>query len=212
MSREIPIFFSSCRGMVYCKCLIEHKNAMTQVNIYAQLEALLFAAGEPVELDRLADTLALSREELETAVAQLQTSYQQSADRGLAVILHQGMIELVTRPEYSELVSVWMQASKKEALSKAALEVLAIVAYREPITRSAIEAIRGVNCQMTLRTLLLRGLVDRQEEDAIRGYTYTLSFDCLKYLGLSRKEDLPEYEELSQDERLTALERTMDEG
>lgn len=182
---------------------------MKGVNICAQLEALLFAAGEPVELDRLSETLAISREELETVVAQLKAGYQQSVDRGLALVLHQGMIGLVTRPEYSELVSIWMQASKKEALSKAALEVLAIVAYREPITRSAIEAIRGVNCQMTLRTLLLRGLVDRQEGDALRGYTYTLSFDCLKYLGLSRREDLPEYEALSRDERLTALEKIM---
>jgi len=181
---------------------------MQQMTAEAQLEAVLFVAGEPVAMERLAKGLGWSREATEEAVERLRSEYATSPERGLALLIHEGMVELMTRPECGALVAKWTEGEGQEALSKAALEVLATIAYREPITRSALEAIRGVNCQMTLRNLLLRGLIDRRDEDDIRGYTYTLSSDCLKYLGLRRKEDLPEYEALSQDERLVALEQT----
>jgi segregation and condensation protein B len=186
------------------------KKIMAEVNTRkAQFEAILFVAGEAVALDRLAKVLDVSREETEVLAEELRADYAQSSDRGLSLLIHQGTAELVTRPECGAVVAEWTQAEGQESLSKAALEVLATIAYREPITRSGIEAIRGVNCQMTLRNLLLRGLIDRQDEDAVRGYTYTLSSDCLKYLGVTRKEDLPDYETLSRNERLTLLEKTV---
>jgi segregation and condensation protein B len=95
----------------------------------------------------------------------------------------------------------------EEDLSRASLETLAIVAYRSPITRAGIEAVRGVNSTFTLRTLLLRGLVERYENPADqRSYLYRPAFDLLKYLGIEKIENLPNFPELNK--KLQDLEKT----
>ena len=83
--------------------------------------------------------------------------------------------------------------------------MLAIVAYREPIMRIDIEAIRGVQCAYTLRNLLLRGLIERRDQKSHRGYVYTLSFAFLRMLGLENVQQLPDFEKLSKDERIASL-------
>ena len=94
----------------------------------------------------------------------------------------------------------------QESLSKAALEVLAVIAYRGPIARAEIEAVRGVNCSVTVRNLLMRGLIDRYENaDDSRGYLYSVSFPFLRELGLSSVAELPDYETLTHDERLLSV-------
>ena len=122
------------------------------------------------------------------------------------LILHRDQVELATKKEHLHLVETFTKSFLQESLSKAALEVLAIVAYRAPISRSSIEAIRGVNCSFTIRNLLLRGLIEREEnpEDA-REYVYHPSFALLEKLGMSSKEHLPDYAALAHDERVEAL-------
>ena len=94
----------------------------------------------------------------------------------------------------------------QENLSKASLEVLSIVAYRGPVTRAEVEAIRGVNCSFTLRALLMRGLLGRIENPKDnRSYIYKISFDFLKKMGLERIEQLPDFETLSKDERVDSI-------
>ena len=89
---------------------------------------------------------------------------------------------------------------------KAQLEVLAIISYRGPISRTEIEAIRGVNCSYTLRALLLRELIERDgNPENLRGYVYTLSNQFLLSLGVSSPVELPDFEQLSQDKRLTEV-------
>jgi segregation and condensation protein B len=86
------------------------------------------------------------------------------------------------------------------------LEVISIVAYRGPITRSEIEAIRGVNSSYTVRSLMLRGLMERIENpNDSRGYLYKISFDFLKKLGIDSVERLPEFETLSKDSRIDSI-------
>jgi segregation and condensation protein B len=95
-----------------------------------------------------------------------------------------------------------------EALSPAVSEVLAVVAYRGPLTRAQIEYIRGVNCCFTLRNLAMRGLVERKENpDDSRSYLYEISFDFLNSLGIKKVQELPEYEELikKQEESINEL-------
>jgi segregation and condensation protein B len=94
----------------------------------------------------------------------------------------------------------------QESLSKAALEVLAVIAYRGPIARAEIEAIRGVNCSVTLRNLLMRALIERKENETdARGYLYSISFQFLKSLGLQSITELPEYTSLMHDERVLVV-------
>jgi segregation and condensation protein B len=94
----------------------------------------------------------------------------------------------------------------QDSLSNAAAEVVSIVAYKGPISRIEIEAIRGVNCSYTLRSLLLRGLIERNDNPGDgRGYIYSISFDFLKKLGISDVKKLPDYDILSADERMGSI-------
>ncbi len=172
----------------------------------SQIEALLFVSGEPLEVKRIATLLGLSMEELDMALSELEERLAADRTSGLMLIRHRGAVELATKPEHLHVLELFTKSFLQETLSKAALEVLAIVAYRSPISRSAIEAIRGVNCSFTLRNLLLRGLIEREENpDDAREYVYHPAFLLLEKLGLNTKEQLPDYAPLSQDERLAAI-------
>jgi segregation and condensation protein B len=94
----------------------------------------------------------------------------------------------------------------QEGLSKAALEVLSIIAYKGPISRAEIESIRGVNCSFTLRSLMMKGLLERIDNPKDgRGYLYKISFEFMKKLGIENIDKLPDYQELSQDPRIESV-------
>lgn len=182
---------------------------MESASLQSKLEALLFISGEAVAETRLAELLGVKKDELKSAVVQLKERYAADAQSGLMLIEHNGRVEMATKKELTALVESFTKSTLQDALSKAALEVLSIIAYRSPIARSEIEAIRGVNCSYTLRALLIRGLIERQgnPEDA-RGYVYRPSFQFLEHLGLSRIEDLPDFPALSTDERMHVVAST----
>lgn len=170
------------------------------------LESLLFISGEPVTFARLAKTLGVSEEEAAAHARTLAEEYAERRESGLMLIVKDGMAALATKPENAVFVERLTKSSLQENLSKAALEVLAIIAYRSPITRAEIEAIRGVNCSFTLRNLLLRDLIERQGNPAdARGYVYLPTFRFLQSLGLRGTEELPDYEALANDERLKMI-------
>ncbi len=176
---------------------------METISLQSKLEALLFISGEAVAETRLAELLGVEKDALKSAITELGKRYAADAHSGLMLIEHNGRVEMATKKDLTGLVESFTKSTLQDALSKAALEVLSIIAYRAPIARSEIEAIRGVNCSYTLRALLIRGLVERQgnPEDA-RGYVYRPSFQFLEHLGLSRLEDLPDFASLSTDERM----------
>jgi segregation and condensation protein B len=124
----------------------------------------------------------------------------------LALLFENSQVVMATKPEHAAYIEALTKSTLAESLSKAALEVLSIIAYRSPVTRSEVDAIRGVNCSFTLRNLLLRGLIEREgNPDDSRGYIYRPAFRFLEVLGLSKAADLPDFEALSQDERLTMI-------
>ncbi len=176
---------------------------METPSLQSKLEALLFISGEAVTENRLAELLGVGKDELKKVLAELRERYATDARSGLMLIEHQGRVEMATKSDLTALVESFTKSTLQDALSKAALEVLSIIAYRSPIARSEIEAIRGVNCSYTLRALLIRGLIERQgnPEDA-RGYVYRPTIQFLEHLGLSSIEDLPDYPTLSTDERM----------
>lgn len=165
------------------------------------IESILFVSGEPVKIARVAKVAGVSKSEAESALTSLRDEYAQG--RGLVIVRKEDEVQLATAPENAETVSALVKSEIQEGLSRASLEVLAIVAYRGPLSRLDIEAIRGVNCSFTLRTLLMRGLVERVDNpNDSRAYLYKISFEFLKKLGLENVSQLPDFENLSKDSRI----------
>ena len=176
---------------------------MEQDRLKSIIESVLFVSGEPVKIGRLVKIIGVSRPEVDNAIMMMQNEY---AGRGLALIMKEDEVQLTTNPENASFVSDLVKSEIQENLSKAALEVLSIVAYRGPIARLEVEAVRGVNCTFTLRSLLMRGLLERTENPKDnRGYLYKVSFEFLKKLGLDDIKKLPDYETLSKDERIDSI-------
>jgi segregation and condensation protein B len=163
------------------------------------IESILFVSGEPMKLLKLAKVADATEAEVEEVIAKLDDDYANG--RGLRIIRIKDTIQLVSNPDNAEFVAELVKSEIQENLSQASLEVLSIVAYRGPITRAEIEAIRGVNCSFTLRALLIRGLIERTENiKDNRRYLYSISFDFLKKLGLESVEKLPDWETLNKKE------------
>jgi segregation and condensation protein B len=169
------------------------------------IESLLFLSGEPLKMAKIAKICETSNAEVERAIMLLQGEYA-AAKGGIILIKKEDEVQLSTNPENFSYVDQLVKSEMQENLSRAALEVLSIVAYRGPITRAEIESIRGVNCSFTLRSLMMRGLLERIDNPKDgRGYLYKISFEFLKKLGIENIEKLPDYRELSQDPRIESV-------
>ncbi len=144
-----------------------------------------------------AKVLGAKPEELAKAVAVLHESLAQT---GLSVIETEEDLELRTAPEAADIVKKFRESELSKDLGKAGLETLAAIAYRAGSTRGEIDWIRGVNSSASLRTLLIRGLIEGKEDPADkRRIRYSITTEALAHLGVSRVEELPRYEELSKE-------------
>jgi segregation and condensation protein B len=170
-----------------------------------EIEALLFASDTPLSAAKLAALtgVASSRRVL-SAIGSLSTFYRESS-RSYTIVEVAGGYQIATLPEYAGTISRLFKGKKKAKLTQPALETLAIVAYKQPISRMQIEAIRGVNCDGVLATLVERELVSvsGRGEGIGKPYLYSTTKKFLEYLGLRDFRDLPSFEEL---ERRFALE------
>lgn len=167
------------------------------------IESLLFISGEPVKAQKLAKICGIPKNEVEAALSELEKEYQ--GNRGFRILSKENSYQLASNPENAQFVNQLVNGELNADLSKSSVETLAIVAYQGPITRAQIEAIRGVNSSYVLRNLLVRGLIERKETADIRGYIYGISFDFLKYLGIQKSSDLPDWEALSKNEKVSEL-------
>lgn len=169
----------------------------------AALEALLFASGEPLEKKRLAALLDLKDSEVDLALKALA---KQLDGHGVLIIETATEVEMRTAPEASAIVKKFHEGELARDLGKASMETLAIIAYQAGgtgsagggTTRGEIDWVRGVNSSASLRTLLMRGLIEGREDlQDKRRMRYTLTTEALAHLGLARTEDLPRYGELT---------------
>ncbi|MBU6321260.1 MAG: SMC-Scp complex subunit ScpB [Patescibacteria group bacterium] len=160
--------------------------------------AILFAAGEPLAKKQLAGLLEIKERELEPVLAALRKSVEIA---GLALIETGEEVELRTSPEAAPLVKKLWESERSRDLGKAGLETLATIAYQAGeagVTRSEIDWVRGVNSSASVRTLLLRGLIEGREDPADRRrMRYALTTEALAHLGISKRSSLPRYEELA---------------
>lgn len=162
------------------------------MNLKSAIESILFVRGEPVAVSRLARLSGAKKSEVASALQELAQEYR---ERGIVLVESNDEWQLATHPASKAIVEKLVTGELSDELSRAGLEVLAIAAYKGPISRAAIEYIRGVNSSFTLRNLLIRGLVSREENPADRrSYLYCISHDFLKHLGVTGLSELPEYE------------------
>lgn len=172
-------------------------------SLSCKLQALFFASPKPLSLRQIAGHIAVPLGEVEREVAQLMERMN-TEESGIHLLKHAEGYQFVTNPACGALVA---RLTKDDAgeLTRPSLETLTVIAYRGPMTRAEIEAIRGVQCALILRNLLVRGLII-ERDDVRRGEAvYTLSGDTLRYLGVHSEKELPDYAAFHTDARLTKL-------
>lgn len=161
-----------------------------ELDLPSRLEAILFAAPSPVEVSRLAAALDVTGREVEAALEELSRRY---AHRGLALQTGRSGFQLTTTPGAAADVERFLEIESTSRLSRAALEVLAVIAYQQPVTRPQVDSIRGVNSESALGTLMRHGLVEEigRSDAPGRPFLYVTTPEFLHYFGLESLDQLP---------------------
>ena len=165
-----------------------------ELSLVAKLEALLFVASGSVTTAQLATAIGISAQEVEDGLTQLQSHYHDpEAGHGIIIQRHHGRVQLVSAPEAAAVIEQFLGLEASSRLSRAALEALAIIAYEEPATRPQIDAIRGVNSDGVLKSLLSKGLIQEvgRADSPGRPILYSVTSEFLQFFGLSSLADLP---------------------
>lgn len=163
-------------------------------SLISVIESLLFVAPKPLNIKDLTKILSQPGEEIKKALAELIDKRKNS---GVIVLENKDEYQMATNPVNSNQVKDFLNAELREKLTDATVEVLAIISYRQPISKAEIEAIRGVNSQYSIRHLLMRGLIEKTNNPSdARSYLYQTTTEFLQHLGLSSINTLPDFEKL----------------
>jgi segregation and condensation protein B len=179
------------------------ENHLNHNEISAKIEALLFVSSGLVSANQLARTLEISESEVEAVLSTLEVHYKDGG-HGLRLMRVKSRVQLTTAPEISKTVETFLDLESTSTLSQAALETLAIIAYKQPVTRPELESIRGVNSDGVMRTLLSKGLIEELgRADTIgRPIFYGTSPEFSQYFRLESLEMLPfiDFDALEEDQ------------
>jgi segregation and condensation protein B len=164
------------------------------MNLESKIEGLLFYKGEDMEIKKIAEIFKVEKSEVEEALLVLDKSLE---NRGLILVKKDDRVVLGIRGELSPVLEEMRKDEITKELTKSSLETLSIVIYKNGVTRSEIDYIRGVNSSFILRNLLVRGLVEKviDPKDS-RRFIYKPTFETLTYLGIKSIQDLPNYEDI----------------
>ncbi len=157
------------------------------------IEALLFVSSEPLTVAAIAASLGLSGQEVEDALYGLQDELA-TRHRGLRLLRHGDSVQMTSAPQAAAVIERLTGAEAQSRMSDPALETLALVAYRQPVTRAGLEAVRGVDCGGVVNTLLARGLIEEvgRQESVGRPILYGTTAAFLRHFGLGGLHELPE--------------------
>ncbi len=178
--------------------------------LQSRIEALLFVVGDDgLTIKQLSQLLGEPDELVVQTMEMLKTTYEEDSARGLAIKEIAGVYQLITKSDLADTIQRLVENPTAQSLSQASLEVLAIVAYKQPITRVAIEDLRGVKCERPIQTLVSRGLIKEvgRSEGTGRAILYGTTKEFLNYFGLNSIEEMPPLpeEELVEPEQETDL-------
>lgn len=176
------------------------------MSLESNIESVLFFRGEPVSVKKLSEILEVDTEKIEEGLVLLEKSL---VGRGIVLVRDAGEVILETAPEASEIIQKITKDELNREIGRAGLETLSLVLYHGPISRREIDYVRGVNSAFILRNLLVRGLVEKTDtKEGERSFTYKPTLELLSHLGVTKIEELPEYEQVKNElrefnERLT---------
>lgn len=167
--------------------------------LQAKIEALLAVSPRPLHIKKLAELTGAKKEEVREAVTALSARLEDSGS-GSAVVQVGDEVRFGSAPELSGIVEAFVKDETTGELTRPQLETLTVIAYRGPVSKAELDQIRGVNCTIIIRNLLLRGLIDEDIESGVP--TYQVSMEFMRFLGVRKISDLPDYELLRKDKRL----------
>ena len=182
---------------------------MKASKLQAAVEAILFASGEPVELDKIAEVLLIEPEVCEQIILNLSAKLDES-NSGICVLKLNNMYQLSSRTEFADVIRDVLELRKNTPLSPAAFEVLAVIAYNQPVTKSFIEQIRGVDCSGVIATLCQKKLIEEKGRLDLPGrpLIYGTTSDFLRCFSISSLDELPELPEKNIDDEKQTIEET----
>lgn len=165
---------------------------MKASKLQAAAEAILFSAGEPLELDKIAQALEIEPEIAEQILYNLSAKLDE-LNSGICVLKLDNKYQLSSRPEYSEVIRNALELRKNTPLSQAAFEVLAVIAYNQPVTKSFVEQVRGVDCSGVIATLCQKKLIEERGRLELPGrpLVYGTTSDFLRCFSISSLDELP---------------------
>lgn len=180
------------------------------LSIESKIESLLFFKGEPMSKKEIIKLLQIEESDFDTAITTLEETLQ---NRGIALLKRESDYSLGTHPELGPFFEAMRKEELSKELSKATLETIAIILYKSKSTRGTIDYIRGVNSSFIIRNLLVRGLIEREQDpEDSRAFIYKPSFQLLEYMGVKSVEELPSYEEYMRILTNTVAEKPVEEG
>ncbi|MEK7084611.1 MAG: SMC-Scp complex subunit ScpB, partial [Patescibacteria group bacterium] len=169
------------------------------MTLLSSIESVLFVASKPLTPAAIGKALGVPEEEAAAMLEELALRYNRK-DSGIHILREGTVFQMMTNPENHEAVDGFVKQEAMGELTKAQLETLSVVAYRSPVTRAELEQIRGVNCAVILRNLLMRGLIEETDESDAVMPVYRLTMQALAHLGIASAAELPEYQELHANE------------
>lgn len=174
------------------------------MDIKKAIESLLFISHKPLTANEIAKAVDVDKKEAQELLEMIFNEYNER-ESGIKIIKLEDKYQMSTSGESSEVVSKFIKSEITGELTRPSLETLTIIAYRGPISKAELELIRGVNCGLILRNLLMRGLIESREDKSREITVYSITFDFLKFLGLEKIEDLPDFEKLNRNNNLEKL-------
>ena len=163
------------------------------MNLLSKIESILFVASKPLSIKKIAKSLKVDESKVEQEVETLIAKYNHP-ESGIHILQNGLEIQMSTNPENSEAIESFVKDEVAGELTRAQLETLTVIAYRGPVSRAELEQIRGVNCAIIIRNLLIRGLVTEVEASASILPNYQVSLEALRELGVSDPSELPNFE------------------
>lgn len=170
----------------------------------SQLESILLVSSKPLSYAKIVEITQAKKDEVADGLKTLSDEYE-SSDRGLRLLLNNNQAQLVSAPKNAKLVQGYLKDEITGELTPPSLETLTIIAYRQPVTKAELEQIRGINCSLILRNLLIRGLVEAEFNKQRAVTEYNVTMDFLRFLGINTVQELPDFEKLNSHENLLKI-------